>query len=101
MFMKNFITIFESIDEISELIKYGFYQLLSSVRIAYLIKKKSSNKSLIRGGKPIDYENEYLDAMNYIDNMKNIIQKGGYKKKNRITRKKYNKNKKTRKYFSM
>jgi hypothetical protein len=106
-FMKKFITIFESIDDISEFINNGFYQLLSSVRVAYLLKKKTPSKqNVMVGGNNIpevyDYENEYLDAMDYIDNMQKMIQKGGYKKKHSKTikkNKKHNKhNKKSRKH---
>jgi hypothetical protein len=39
-FMKNFITIFESMDELAAYFNNGFYQLLSSVRVAYLLKPK-------------------------------------------------------------
>jgi len=102
-FMKNFITIFESIDDISGFINNGFYQLLSSVRIAYLLKKNTSpNQNIMVGGEMpevFDYENEYLNAMDYIDNMKKMIQNGGYKKKIKKTIKKNNKyNKKSRRH---
>jgi hypothetical protein len=102
-FMKNFITMFESIHDISDFINNGFYQLLSSVRIAYLLKKKtSSNQNIMVGGdmpEVFDFENEYLDAMEYIDNMQKMVQKGGYRKKNKKTIKKNKKhNKKSRRH---
>lgn len=130
-FMQNFITIFESIDDLSSFINNGFYQLLSSVRIAYLIKKKSysntapaapepaapepvapaaeanadmeSSPTVTTGGdsmpEVIDYENEYLDAMDYIDNIKQMVKTGGYKKKPRKTiRQNKKRGKKTRKH---
>lgn len=104
-FMKKFITIFESIDELSGFINNGFYQLLSSVRVAYLLKKKQQTNKLVKmGGNEdnkdnktnIDYENEYLDAMDYVDNMKELIKKGGYKNKKR-SKKTVRKNKKVNK----
>jgi hypothetical protein len=96
-FMKNFITMFESLDDISEFINNGFYQLMSSVRVSYLMKKKStvltrksrspshksnsssrksrspSDKTKIVGGNKIniDFEKEYMDAVKYIEQMKN------------------------------
>lgn len=83
-FMKNFITIFESIEDLSSFINNGFYQLLSSVRVAYILNKKknkSPSKTHIGGGEGelYDYEKEYLDAMDYIDNMKQKMDKTGYK----------------------
>jgi hypothetical protein len=103
LFMQKLITIFESLDDLSTFINNGFYQMLSSVRVSYLIKKKTysvkgvSNPVLVTGGdsEVIDYENEYLDAMEYIDNIK----KGGYKKKHKKSIRRNKKHsKKTRKY---
>ena len=90
-FMKNFITIFESIDDLSSFINNGFYQLLSSVRVAYLLNKKKKNspsKTHIGGGEVYDYEKEYLDAMDYIDNMKHKMDKTGYKTRRTKTHRK-------------
>jgi hypothetical protein len=101
-FMKNIITIFESIHDLSDLINNGSYQLLSSVRIAYLLNKKAPVAKAIVGGsgnnEPIevfDYEKEYLDAMDYID----TIKRGGYTKKHKKTIRRITKRgKKTRRY---
>jgi hypothetical protein len=188
-FMQNFITIFESIDDLSGFINNGFYQLMSSVRIAYLIQKKTGSNAttaapetlaaapaaapetlaaapaaapetlaaapaaalaaapetlaaapetlatapetpatapetpatapetlatapeveeptsepVTTGGnnsiEVFDYENEYLDAMDYIDNIKQMIKTGGYKKKPKKTIRQNKKSgKKTRKH---
>ena len=122
LFMQKLITIFESLDDLSSFINNGFYQMLSSVRVSYLIKKKSysnqgSSNNLPAAGLPtaglptaglptaggssevIDYENEYLDAMEYIDNIKHTIKTGGYKKKHKKSIRKNKKHgKKTKKY---
>lgn len=107
LFMQKLITIFESLDDLSSFINNGFYQMLSSVRVSYLIKKKSysnqgsSNNLPAAGGSSevIDYENEYLDAMKYIDNVKHTIKTGGYKKKHKKSIRKNKKHgKKTKKY---
>ena len=89
LFMQKLITIFESLDDLSTFINNGFYQMLSSVRVSYLIKKKTYSAQGVSnpvplpvtggGSEVIDYENEYLDAMEYIDNIKT----GGYKKKHK------------------
>ena len=98
-FMKNFITIFESMDELAAYFNNGFYQLLSSVRVAYLLKPKISKPNSFIGGtnpeqpESIDYEREYLEAMDYIDNFK----KGGYSKKHKKTIRKNRKNKNNKK----
>ena len=97
--MKNFITIFESMDELAAYFNNGFYQLLSSVRVAYLLKPKISKPNSFIGGtnpeqpESIDQEREYLEAMDYIDNFK----KGGYSKKHKKTIRKNRKNKNNKK----
>ena len=102
LFMRNFITMFESLDDLSIFINNGFYQMLSSVRISYLINKKkkinNTNNIKIGGNTQVhDYENEYLNSMEYIDNIKHNKTGGGHKKTkhNKKHNKKYNK--KTRK----
>ncbi len=117
-FMKQFITIFESLDDMSSFINNGYYQLLSKVRVSYLINKKTKNNitatnisttttnNVITGGSNnnisdyFDYETEYLNAMDYIDNIKTGNKQGGYVKKHRKTIKKHymKHNKKTRRY---
>jgi len=49
-----------------------------------------------------DYETEYLDAMDYIENIKNGNKQGGYIKKNKKTIKKHltKRNKKTKRHTS-
>jgi hypothetical protein len=97
-FMKNFITLFESIDDIASYINNGFYQLVSSVRIAYLIKKRSTGK-IVGGNNAIDYENEYLEAMEYVENnQKHGGQKYGWKKHRRTRTTSRKKNRRTKKY---
>lgn len=104
-FMKKFITIFESIDDLSAYINNGSYQLMSSVRVAYLMKKKQPKTanvpaSIVGGSleesNAVDFENEYLEAMNYIDNFK---KGGGRRHKKTVGRRKrlIKKNKRTRK----
>jgi len=121
-FMKQFITIFESLEDIVEFINNGYYQLLSKVRVSYLLNKKVKNipvnnipvnnipvdNSKIGGGNGnnisdlFDYETEYLDAMDYIENIKNGNKQGGYIKKNKKTIKKHltKRNKKTKRHTS-
>ena len=49
-------------------------------------KRNSPSKSHIGGGEVYDYEKEYLDAMDYIDNMKHKMDKTGYKTRTRKTK---------------
>lgn len=105
-FMKKFITIFESLEDISAFINNGYYQMMSKVRVAYLLNKKAKNVSVSTtvpasvtpipdtaitvGGNAIsnmfDYETEYLNAMDYIENLKNGNKHGGKKRKKTIRR---------------
>jgi hypothetical protein len=83
-FMKHFITLFESMDAMSSYVNNGFYQLISSVRIAYLIKRKPSTSPSgeMVGGNNMNYEDEYLEAMDYVETMQ---KHGGQKSKTRAT----------------
>jgi hypothetical protein len=105
-FMKKFITLFESLRDISNYLDYGNYQLLSSVRISYLVVNKSVKKTIpvtvtdsMTGGdlKNINFEDEYLKAMDYIENFKS--QKAGKKTRKTLRMKKrMNKTLKKRKH---
>ena len=111
-FMKQFITIFESLDDMSSFINNGYYQLLSKVRVSYLIYKKPKNPStttttmstpIVGGGEisdMFDYETEYLEAMDYAENVKKGTSQGGRNKHKRTIKKRFTKrhHKKTRKY---
>ena len=77
-FMKKFITMFESLEDMSNYINNGFYQLMSSVRVSYFVIRKQSTKKVVpqfeeppsiglqKGGgctPNIDFAEEYLKAM--------------------------------------
>ena len=74
-FIKKFLTMFESLDDMSNYINYGSYQLISSVRVSYLVFRKEKSKkvevaaeqpsTMVGGGceKIIDFREEYLKAI--------------------------------------
>ena len=81
---------------------------MSKVRVSYLINKKnkdiSAKNSVKIGGNNnildiFDYETEYLEAMDYAENMKKGNKQGGNVKKHKRTIKKQltKRNKKTKK----
>jgi hypothetical protein len=99
-FIKKFMTMFESLEDMSNYINYGSYQFMSSVRVSYLVfRKEKSQKvaaeqpsgqdekmSMVGGGcaKNIDFEEEYLKA---IEMPIDIIQNAAGKKQIKRSRK--------------
>jgi len=78
-FMKKFITMFESIQDLSAYINEGSYQLMSGVRVAYLIKPRiqkiiggDGEEADVDAIENIDFNNFekiYTDAVEYIENV--------------------------------
>lgn len=94
-FLKNFITMFQDLNQLSGYINFGSYQFMSSMRVAYLIDKKKSNKSvaMVGGGSKLpNFEKEILEADLYKSKMSGgFIQRltrKSYRIKRRVTKKK-------------
>ena len=92
-FIRNFMTMFESLEDMSNYINNGSYQLMSSVRVSYLVIKKqkavqaaeSMVQSMVGGSGFIDFEEEYLKATNMDDTS---IQDAGKKYKKHTRKRK-------------
>ena len=55
-FMKKFITMFESLKDMSDFINYGSYQFVSSVRVAYLVIKKQRTPKVVLEQGPLEVQ---------------------------------------------
>jgi hypothetical protein len=110
-FIKKFMTMFESLDDMSNYINYGSYQFMSSVRVSYLVVRKQRAQKvaveqqdvevqppgeqevaagMVGGGceKNIDFEEEYLKAIEMpIDDTSVVIQNAAGKKHIKRSRK--------------
>jgi hypothetical protein len=80
---------FESLEDMSNYINNGSYQLMSSVRVSYIVIKKQKAvqpaESMVGGGDFIDFEEEYLKATNMDDTS---IQDAGKKYKKHTRKRK-------------
>jgi hypothetical protein len=90
-FIKKFMTMFESLEDMSNYINNGSYQLMSSVRVSYIVIKKqkavqaAEEQSMVGGSGFIDFEEEYLKATNIDDTS---IQDAGKKYKKHTRKRK-------------
>jgi hypothetical protein len=55
-FMKKFITMFESLKDMSDFINYGSYQFVSSVRVSYLVIKKQRTPKVVLEQRPLEVQ---------------------------------------------
>jgi hypothetical protein len=76
VFIREFMTMFESLEDMSNYINNGSYQLMSSVRVSYLVIKKQKAvqpaEGMVGGSGFIDFEEEYLKAMSMSAGKKQI-----------------------------